>query len=350
MRAVSIALLAAALLPLAPAAARGGEPPPQIAIRLSYILGPGTKSCPPEKFLHDEVARRMGYDPFTPDAADQVVTRLSLTARSSKGTVEFHDSTGGHDWDDEEFTLPDNDCMALVTGIAIYLAYMFAPFAQPSTVAPTPPTPEPSPPAEEPVLPTQSPAQTQAAPTSARAARPSASDARPPPRRRPEIELGASPFVAFGIAPSVTVGAALHLGLHWPLLSFSIALEGRADLPASAIMDAPSHPLIKTSLVGGSAIPCWYPRSPLLLCGVVTAGRVAGESLGISDPKVGHSAYLGAGLRAAAEARFSDHLEGRVYGDMLGTIVPVQALIGGRGVWRTPLLTGDLGAALLVLF
>jgi hypothetical protein len=134
MRAARLALLAAALLTLTAAAAHADDPPasdrPHIAIRLGYNLGLGTKSCPPEQTLHDEVARRMGYDPFTPDAADRVVTTLSLSARSSTATVQFHD-TGDHRWDDKTFTLPDHNCMALVTGVAFYLSYMFAPVVVP---------------------------------------------------------------------------------------------------------------------------------------------------------------------------------------------------------------------------
>jgi len=52
MRAARRALLDAALGALgalAPAAAQAADPPPRIAIRLSYVLGPGTRRCPPEQ-------------------------------------------------------------------------------------------------------------------------------------------------------------------------------------------------------------------------------------------------------------------------------------------------------------
>src|SRR4051812_20833595 len=98
MKAAPLALLAAALLELAPAGARAPDPPPapgpavsasptsapttppsspQIALRLSYMLGPGAQRCPSEKAFRDEVAAKMGYDPFTTyDVPEAVVITL----------------------------------------------------------------------------------------------------------------------------------------------------------------------------------------------------------------------------------------------------------------------------------
>lgn len=351
MRAAPLALFAV-LLALVPSPARGDDPPPaidrpHIAIRLSYNLGPGTKSCPPEQVLHDEVARRMGYDPFTPDAADRVVTTLSLSPRASTATVQFYD-TGDHRWDDETFTVPDHNCMAAVTGVAIYLSYMFAPFIVPPKAAPIPPTPEPPPPPPT-EAPTPPPARAPASSTPMPASPPPTplSSAR---RRSWLVELGGGPFVAFGIAPGVAIGGALHVGLHLPSIPLSIALEGRADLPASAAVEGSPHAHLQTNLVGGSVIPCWGPHTLGLLCGVATVGRVSGEISGISNPKVGRAVYLGTGLRAGLEAQVIDHVKGRVFGDMLVTVVPAQANLAGGDVWHTPLVSGDLGAALLAFF
>src|SRR5690349_20647822 len=148
MRAASLALLAAALLALAPAVGRADDPPapgpaasappaaalsprPRIAIRLSYVLGAGTQNCPPEQALHDEVARRMGYDPFTSDAPDRVIVTVNLLPGRSTSTIKFEDNTGGHGWEDDTLRVAETNCMVLITGIAIYITTEFLPFTLP---------------------------------------------------------------------------------------------------------------------------------------------------------------------------------------------------------------------------
>ena len=100
MRDATLSLVAAAFLMLAPALARAADPPPRIAIRLSYIRDRGAEHCPPEQTLHDEVAIRMGYDPFTPDAPDRIVATLKRSPGGLlKATVERFDSKNIPQWE-----------------------------------------------------------------------------------------------------------------------------------------------------------------------------------------------------------------------------------------------------------
>jgi hypothetical protein len=142
MRAALLVLLAAALLAPAPAAAEGNDPQPQIALRLSYVLGPGAQRCPSEQTFRDEVARKMGYDPFTPSAPERVVITLTRSTRGSTATVKFNDAARARGWDDKTLPIRDDNCAALVTGVALYLTIQFLPFpSPPSTEARSAPPP-----------------------------------------------------------------------------------------------------------------------------------------------------------------------------------------------------------------
>src|SRR5690348_9049356 len=38
-----------------------------VTAQLDFTLGPGSGNCPGEEYLHQEVARRLGHDPFERD-------------------------------------------------------------------------------------------------------------------------------------------------------------------------------------------------------------------------------------------------------------------------------------------
>src|SRR5262245_16846140 len=128
MRAALPALLAAALGTLdalSPAAARAADPPPRVAVRLDYLRRPGAMTCPPEQTLHDEVATRMGYDPFTLDAPDRIVATLSRSARGLVATVERFDKSGVRQWDPKTYDPLNVSCEQLVRAMGIYISYRF---------------------------------------------------------------------------------------------------------------------------------------------------------------------------------------------------------------------------------
>jgi hypothetical protein len=349
MRDAPLPLLAAAFLMLTPEAARADEPPRE-AVRLSYDVGPGLKTCPPEQTLHDEVARRMGYDPFTPDALDRIVATLKRSPRGLTATVERFDSKDVPQWQPKTYDMK-SDCALLVQQLAIYISFRFLPFAvppqpaprasSPSAVSPTAPPPTPPPPPSPPSSP---------APPRPPLAPPPSS-----PSRAFAIELGLGPLAAFGFAPGPTFAGALHVGFRWP--SFSIAVEPRADAPAASSVDRLPSVTIGTFMLGGSVVPCWYkpplaawPRLFFMICGVLTTTAVLGHSEGIPSARKDVDVYVGAGPRAGLELMLGSRFIGRFYGDALVSIKPAQARLGGMEVWRSAPVTGDVGGAFLALF
>jgi hypothetical protein len=345
--------MAAVLLAFGPRAARAADPP-RINVRLSYLRGPGAQSCPPEQALHDEVATRMGYDPFTPDAPDRIVATLTRSTRGLVATVERFDSKGIPQWDPKTYDPLNVPCGQLVRAMGIYISYRFLPLVAPlpsetpslltppapsaasSSVAPPAPSPPPPPPPEAP-------------PPSPVPPSPAA------PRRAYRVELGLSPLVAFGFAPRPTVAGALHVGLRWP--SFSIAAEGRADAPASSSPDPLPSATLGTLMVGGSVVPTWHvapvaiwPRFFLLFGGVFTTAAVLAHGEGIPTAQHGVALYMGTGPRAGVNLWLGSSLIASLYGDAVVSIKPAEATIGGMEVWRTAPVSGDVGGALLALF
>lgn len=92
----------------------------------------------------------------------------------------------------------------------------------------------------------------------------------------PLMEVGISPFVAFGTAPSGAFGAALHAGLYWPSISFSIAVEGYGDAANPWTPETFPDVRMKTTEFGGAIVPCWRPlapNAPAEVCGIRTQFR-----------------------------------------------------------------------------
>src|SRR4051812_23491234 len=265
MRDAPLALLTAALV-LMPRAARAADPPPlapappasaptspPIALRLTYNRSLGAQRCPSEQVFRDEVAAKMGYDPFTANVPESVVITLTRGARGSTATVKFNEAGRARGWDDKLIPISDDDCVELVRGSALYLTLQFLDIAPPSPTTPSapPPTAKASPPAP-PAPPPPAPAPLALAPP------PPTAPSSPTPRSW-RGEVGISPFVAFGIAPGAAFGGALSVGMHWPSVPFSIAGEVHFDGSVPGAVDGPSHAQVKTIQVGGAVVPCWRP-------------------------------------------------------------------------------------------
>jgi hypothetical protein len=360
MRAALLPLLVVVLLAPWPSAARAADPVPQIALRLSYVLGPGAQNCPPEQALHDEVARRMGYDPFTLDAPDRVVATLNRSGRLFSGTLELFDSSGKSKWK-KSYAFrgkKDEDCAALDMAMGIDIRVAFIRFSLPPPIAaPSSPSQPESPPTPAPTEASVPPSKplVQAPPPQPR----SPAQASPPapaprtlssPSPRPRIEIGAGPLVALGVAPFINIGAVVHAGVRWP--SWSLALEGRGDLSAFGNLSKTRSEVFKTALLAGSFVPCFH-RGLFVGCGVVTAGAVHNEAVGVPTAKLATAGYVGLGLRGGVEfslARLWQPLAIRVHGDGLFSVLTARTVFRGDEVWRTWPVSFSVGMTLLGLF
>src|SRR5262249_3453851 len=76
--------------------------PQTVAVHLEFSLGPGAERCPDEGALHEEVARRSGYNPFAPDAkgapAGTLTVRIARSPPGLTATYDYVDAAGVKKW------------------------------------------------------------------------------------------------------------------------------------------------------------------------------------------------------------------------------------------------------------
>jgi hypothetical protein len=365
---IPLAALAAALVASrasaqapTPSSAPLFHPPPRtpVAARLEYSLGPGGGNCPSEGYLHQELSRRMGHDPFALDAKGVPIGGVRVViARSPKGltgTYTYVDADGVEQWTRTYFE-PSTirlACEDVIKGIAVELAGEFSvreirlateeppPPAPPSSPTPPPPSPPPAPapppPAPAPVV------------------------ALPPPLRllRPRPEVGVGVFIAGGTAPHVTVGGAVHVGLaFFPFgherARLSLAGEGRADMAAT---DAHG---IRTQLFAGSLVACGHRNlltganvnSGFLGCVLGTVGALRGAW----DGGESHASFSGGSFYAAVGGRVGWEVEFasvvlRAQGEILPTVRGARFVVPGiGGAASVGNVAGNAGVAIVFPF
>lgn len=375
MRAASLPLIAAVLLTLAPAAVRADDPP-ETAVRLSYVVvGPGTRSCPPEQALHDEVARRMGFDPFKPDAPDRIVATLKPSARGLTATVERFDSKDVPQWRPK--TNETRDCAALVTAMGIYISFMLLPPVVPPEAATL--TPSPFPASTSAVLP--DPPKVDSAP-------PPAPDSpevdEPPPQLAPPppslsqlsprlwaLRLAISGGFGFGVAPA-DVAALLSAegGVQWRLTPdwvFSGALGVLYSPRASAAMSvgiSRTQVEVGATLVSSVLAPCLHRHIPfgwIVGCVGLQLGVLREDGAQIPYPSTGFAWWAAVDPRLGIEVPLphAPQLAVRVFGDLPVPLHRPRALVrerssmsGGRltQAWEAPAVTGAVSLGLALWF
>jgi hypothetical protein len=344
MRSVLLAPVAALLaLAAAPALAQEASPAsarghrlfgaeadaaaPSVAVRLAYTPADG---CPSEKELRDIVAARMGRDPFTPAGAATPVAFLLRAdiARQRDGfvaTLELRDPGGSVLW--SRPPLAEADCgrlLNVIGGLTVTIAIDSAATAAAATAPEPPPAPPPPPPAPPPPPPT-------------------------PSSPWPSVRVGVRAAAAIGVGPAPAASLSADLGLGWQF--FSIAAEGRADLPATG--DGAMGVRWRTSVLAASVVPCghygWF-----FGCGVVSVGVLRVDHFNVLQPAQDSGIYVAAGLRAGLEWPIVPAFALRVSGDVLLNAHPLAVQVkfnqGLAEVWRSGPFAALIGAGLVVRF
>jgi hypothetical protein len=339
------AALVVALIVLGAAAALAAEPPEHIAIRLTYTLEPGTP-CPPEKVLHDEVARHLGYDPFREDALGRITVRILPKGRQVYGLVEGADLDGGRPWS-RDAAYPAESCPVLISWLGTVIAFHLdqersrTRALKPSLTEVPPPTPSSS----------SSPPPPAAPPTSQLSSTPSATT--PPPQATPtgRVALGLGPLLSIS-SSGPSYGVLAYAGFQWPVLS--LGGELRYDAPSSALVNTPTRwAKVHASAVGGTLVPCAHLRGAFL-CALFSGGVVLGSTSGLDLTRQWNDFYLGAGLRLGAEQAIVPWLSVRLHLDgMLMFQTTATSLYGTPVQLPTPLssrVNGATGLDLLTYF
>jgi hypothetical protein len=305
-------------------------------VRLDYVRGPGTETCQDERGLRSAIAGRLGYDPAQPAPLATALLptlRVSVT-RQDGGFVaraEKRAASGRVEW--TRPALVDADCRHLIGVLGLSIAITLDPgasgmasaaSAEPARVEPLPPSP--------------------IAPAVDRVSPPP-----PAPSQRPAIRIGVRAGVAGGAGPSPAATLAADIGVRGS--AWSVSLEGRADLPATAGVDTGAK--LRTSVLAASLVPCGHWRW-LVGCGIVSLGVLRAESVNLAQGKEDSGLYAAAGLRAGLEwpIPYLPRLALRLSGEGLVTLRPMTARRSddGRDIWKTPPIAGLLGAGAVVHF
>jgi len=344
----------------APLPARIPAPHINYSVELDLRFGRGAGNCPKMAYVHQEVARLLGYDPLVPHPEREPIGRFVATLAVPPGgdfatDLEYFTLDGKLSW-----SRPFHDqgaswlgCRGLIKTVAAVIAeelthqaFMVAkrkylqstrpPDPPPVTVPPPVPPPAPAPPPAPPVpapVPVPLP---------------------PPPGSslRPRVQLGLAGFGSFGTGAHVTAGGAFHLGVAVTPFGddrtrLVFAGEVRVDAPAT---DARA---VKTQLLGGSLVACG--SRDLVRGATVTLGFL-GCLLGtvgvfrVSWPSWYGStswsyAYAAVGGRFGLEARFASLLLVLPQIEVLPTVVSPDHHVRPNGAVTVSPVAGTVGAA-----
>lgn len=338
-RAVGPAVALAALLATPVAAAQAPS------ARLVYTRGAGAERCPEEGAIHDAVAARLGYDPFRADADMTVAASMGRLGRTLHARIEARDRAG-HPAGVRTLSSSQSDCAELAAAVTLALSIAIDPLRL--YRAPSPPVPVPAP-VPVPTPPRTEPPPASAGPSPVERPRPPRADL---PRPRPatvHLVVGGGGAVAFGAAPGPTVGFQAFVGLR--ARAASIALEARADLPATA--PTPSGGEVDAGLVLATLAPCLH-LGVAAVCALGSVGVLRGTARDPSGSDAasrrGSQLFVAVGARVAVEIPLHRLLALRLHADGLLPVTRTTVAVGEANVWTTPTFAGALGLGAVVTF
>ena len=169
------------------------------------------------------------------------------------------------------------------------------------------------------------------------------------------VRFGLGSVLAFGVAPRVAAGVTVDAGILWPvewgpLEGVSLSVGGRWDPPAAGHVPwAGAGVRVSASRLLVTVTPCghWWK---LYGCALGELGQLRHHAEGIALPAGAGNLSAAVGGRVGVELPFAPYLGFRGFGDVLGTLTPVTALIDARPAWTTPRVSGGVGAGLFVYF
>ena len=152
--------------------------------------------------------------------------------------------------------------------------------------------------------------------------------------------------MAFGSAPEVAVG--VRASAEVATGRWSLGLEGRYDLPASA--QTAQGGRARSSLAGASFVPCFRAKGTWA-CGVVLASRVAIDGTSASGASASDAPFfLGVGARLEMHLSMPLDFALRIAGEILAHPIPYELLADGQRVFKSSVVSASLGPMLVRAF
>jgi len=217
-------------------------------------------------------------------------------------------------------------------------------------IAPEPPAPQPSkrpaPPAEtDDVAAPRAAAQLPAASAPVSPAKGRA----PPQKKQPskatnEIPVGlrATLFGAVGAAPKPAFGWRIGPSMQWAW--FKLSAEFVEQFAASSA-EQPLGGSAKVSMLEGKLSPCVaFEKTSLAACGLLGVGALRSEGQGVENPSTQSNWNVTLGGRFEYSPRLIGPLHLLLNADLNRSLTPITLRLRGETVWKTPLLSANLGA------
>jgi hypothetical protein len=276
--------------------------------RIVYTRAAGAAECPDETALREQVAERLGYDPFARRAVDRILIAIGKDDGVFHGALRYEDGSGralgARDLDAA-------DCAALVETLALTVVILLdPPVASARSQKEPPANTEPAP---------------VVTPIAAETPKP-APAAGPTTRLAPRV--GAGILGSLNTLPSAGFGAYSFLGAR--MSRFSIDVESRIDFPSS---DASAG--VRASRIVGTAAPCLH-YGIAAACVAFSFGGFLGEALRPGEPRRGTTFYAAIGPRLALEVPLAPALALQPRVDVEFPVTPTTLRQGGIERWNTP--------------
>jgi hypothetical protein len=301
-----------------------GADPPLAQATLSYERQKGAEECPDESALREQVARKLGYDPFRAEAAQHVSIVLAGGPKGLHARITMADSSAASPAATASRQLDSGPggCDELVQSVVLAVSLAIDPL---SFAHPRAPASEGAPPAPNP------PAAPEAEPKAeTKAATPDA----PAPWN---VGLSLAGRVGAGLVPAVSAGPVIEAYLarkHWALVA-----QAGADLSTSSDTPAGGTAGVKGSLlragVGVCGVVSW-----VLLCARVDAGALEGS--GTTAETSGATIYSDIALAPRLDLPLRRDFHLNVGGDLLAPLTPTKLRVTSTSSWTTPAIAGTL--------
>lgn len=301
-------------------------PPPRPAAL--EIVWSAPQACPDEHMLRERVLAVAQLD-----EAGEGTLFVDGVIEPSDGVFELRLRTSLGDLEDER-SIRDPDCDALVHAAALFVAVSVDPYSDPPPTDTRPePEPTPTPTPTEPPPPTSDPAPvaTEASPGPAEVvATPPRSDALWKPDA---VFVGLAPQLEFGALPGLSGGPRLSVGAQWRRAS--VAVYGLYGAPRRTDVVLGASGLAQLGAAG--VLGCGNPLSGdlrLPLCAVVEGGgiRVASRGLAVANQVL--FPWTAAGARVGLERRW-DRVGVFSSAEALVPVVGTNVLLGEESSFST---------------
>jgi hypothetical protein len=294
------------------------------AVKLAYDVDPSVTGCPDEAALKREVKSRLGSDPWQPNTARTVLVAVTRTHDGLQACIQLQEADGSI-LGTRILRAAQGECREL--GAAMALAISIAIDPKRASRLPLKQTNKQTPPV---TVHRQAPA----------------SRVLEPHPSGPRLTLSLGGMLALGTAPNPTGGLELQVALRWT--TYSLAVEGRFDFPASAELQSGR---ISALLGGGSLLGCASHRM-LFGCAVFTAAALRGSGHELVNAQQVTLPYIAAGLRGGVEYSIISRWSLRAHGEILAPFghLTFEDSSTKEPFWTTPDLSGSIALSAVCTF